>query len=233
MIKNKIAHLMLQTAYVTLGLIVIVASFGIFEIHEGIRTDFYIHFTNISNYFAVAVVFIQMILTIKAIKKGEEGYSNSVRTLKFIGLVCMTITFLIFNVVLAGQPNRHEIVIDGTKYIANLPIKDFRVGSILAHIVLPILYFVDWILFYEHRKDKWYTPLLTLVLPIAYIARVYIRAGIMLLMKVPMGENMMFPYGFLAFNNKLLPLILVGFFVGFTAIGYIWFGIDRLIKSKK
>ena len=233
MIKNKIAHLMLQTVYVTLGLIALVASFGIFEIHEGLRGDFYIHFTNISNYFALVVIFIQLILTVKAIKKGEEGYCNSLRTLKFVGLVCMTITFLIFNIMLAGQPNRHEIIIDGTKYVANLPIKDFRVGSVLAHIVLPILYFVDWILFYEHRKEKWYTPLLTLILPIIYIIVIYVRAGIMLLMNVPMGEKMMFPYAFLSFENKILPLVIVGFLVGFSAVGYIWFGIDKIIKSKK
>jgi hypothetical protein len=55
----------------------------------------------------------------------------------------------------------------------------------------------------------------------------------MLLMNVPMGEKMMFPYAFLSFENKILPLVIVGFLVGFSAVGYIWFGIDKIIKSKK
>ena len=49
MIKNRTVQLMFQTAFCTLGILGIIASFGTFNYE--FRSDFYVHFTNISNYF--------------------------------------------------------------------------------------------------------------------------------------------------------------------------------------
>ena len=50
MIKNRTAQLIFQTAFCTLGIIGIMASLGFFD--YAFRADFFVHFTNISNYFA-------------------------------------------------------------------------------------------------------------------------------------------------------------------------------------
>ena len=50
MIKNRTAQLIFQTIYCTLGLVGFVACLGIFDNINVIRWDFYVHFTNISNY---------------------------------------------------------------------------------------------------------------------------------------------------------------------------------------
>ena len=50
MIKNRTAQLIFQTIYCTLGLVGIIASLGIFDNINAIRWDFYVHFTNLSNF---------------------------------------------------------------------------------------------------------------------------------------------------------------------------------------
>lgn len=229
MIRNKIPQLMIQVVYVVLGLIVVGSSFGLFEIHEGFRSDFFVQFTNVSNYLCLVVMTIELIYTIISMKNGGYGYTNRVRKLKFMGVVWMISTFCIFNFLLAGGEGRHVIVIDGIEYVSNLPIKDFRIGSILAHIILPILYIVDWVMFYEHGKDKWYAPFFGLIGPVAYIIVVYIRVGIMVALGTPLTDiSALYPYPFLAINS-VLPLVLLGFLVGFIVVGYSVYGMDKLL----
>ena len=70
MIKNRTAQLIFYTVYCTLGLIVCIAGLGIFDDITNIRWDFYVHFTNISNYFCIAVMAIALVQTIK--KKTDD-----------------------------------------------------------------------------------------------------------------------------------------------------------------
>ena len=39
----------------------------------------------------------------------------------------------------------------------------WRIGSLLAYIVRPIMYIGDWFLFYECKKCKWYYPIALIV----------------------------------------------------------------------
>ena len=65
MIKSRTAQLIYQTAYVTLGLVGCIASLGIFDNINMLRWDFYVHFTNISNYFCIGVMLTALIQTAK------------------------------------------------------------------------------------------------------------------------------------------------------------------------
>ena len=65
MIKNRTAQLIFQTIYCTLGVVAAVASLGIFDDVTNIRWDFYVHFTNISNYFCLGIMFTALIQTAK------------------------------------------------------------------------------------------------------------------------------------------------------------------------
>ena len=65
MIKNRTAQLIYQTIYCTLGFVGTVASLGIFDNIQQIRWDFYVHFTNISNYFCIGVMLAALIQTAK------------------------------------------------------------------------------------------------------------------------------------------------------------------------
>jgi hypothetical protein len=217
MIKNRTAQLIFQSFFCAIGLIGIFASFGIFDDVLNPRWDFYVHFTNISNYLCIGIVFAELIQTAK---KKADSYVSTAPFLKFIGVLAILLTFLVFNFLLAGQPDRD-------------PQANWRIASISFHVMLPIMYVFDWLLFYEHKKVKWYYPLASVVFPVLYIVFVYTRAAIVSFNpEVPY----LYPYFFLNLDNLGVAGVakwVVILFAGFIALGYIFYGIDKLIKSKK
>ena len=143
MIKNRTVQLMYQTAYCTIAFIGTIASLGIFDDITNIRWDFYVHFTNISNFFCFGVMIACLIQTIK---KKEESYVSTNPVIKFMGMLGIILTFLVFNIMLAGAEGRD-------------PQLNYRVGSLAFHVVLPIMYVLHWVLFYERKKVRWTYPL--------------------------------------------------------------------------
>ena len=118
MCKNRTAQIIFYTIYCTLGIVGCVASLGIFDNINQIRWDFYVHFTNISNYFCLAIMFAALIQTVK---KNSDSYVTTAPALKFIGMLGILLTFLVFNIMLAGAEGRE-------------PQANWRIGSILAHV---------------------------------------------------------------------------------------------------
>lgn len=217
MIKNRTAQLIYQSFYCAIGLIGIIASLGIFDDIMNLRSDFYVHFTNLSNYLCIGIVLAQLIETAK---KSENSYVKTAPFLKFIGVLAILLTFLVFNFLLAGRPDRD-------------PQDNWRVASICFHAILPVMYVLDWILFYEHKKVRWFYPIASVVFPLVYVVFVYIRAAIL-------GFNpdapYIYPYFFLNLDTQGVAGVakwVAILFVGFIALGYIFYGIDKAIKSKK
>jgi amino acid transporter len=97
MIKNRTAQLIFQTIYCTLGLVGIIASLGIFDNINMIRWDFYVHFTNLSNFLCFGVMLASLIQTAK---KKENSYVSTAPMLKFIGILGILLTFLVLNLLL-------------------------------------------------------------------------------------------------------------------------------------
>ena len=217
MIRNRTAQLIFQSFYVALGLVGIVASLGVFDDVQNLRWDFYVHFTNLSNYLCIGIMFAELIQTVK---KKADSYVSTAPFLKFIGVLAILLTFLVFNFLLAGQPDRD-------------PQDNWRVRSICFHVILPIMYVLDWLLFYEHKKVRWFYPLASVIFPVLYVVFVFIRAAIV-------NFNPEVPYLYPYFFLNLDKLGVAGvakwvaiLFAGFIALGYIFYGIDKSIKSKK
>ena len=82
-----------QTVYCALGLVGCVACLGIFDNINLIRWDFYVHFTNISNFLCFGVMLAALIQTAK---KKEDSYVSAAPVLKFIGMLGILLTFLVF-----------------------------------------------------------------------------------------------------------------------------------------
>jgi hypothetical protein len=162
-IKNRTAQLIYQTVYLTLGFVGLVASLGIFDNINTIRWDFYVHFTNISNFLCIGVMFAELIQTAK---KKEDSFVSAAPILKFIGMLGILLTFLVFNILLAGAEGRD-------------PQANWRVGSLCFHVVLPVMYIVDWFLFYERKKCKWYYPIASISFPLGYVIFLLIQAIIL------------------------------------------------------
>ena len=224
MIKNRTAQLIYQTIYVTLGFVGLVASLGIFDNVSVIRWDFYVHFTNISNFLCIGVMLAGLIQTAK---KKEDSYVSAVPMLKFIGMLGILLTFLVFNIMLAGAEGRD-------------PQANWRVGSLLFHVALPILYIADWFLFYERKKCKWYYPIASIAFPLAYMIFLLVQAIILKFdssILIPTTTTpLIYPYFFVNLETQGVSGVLVWIGIlsaAFVVVGFLFFGLDRLGKKNK
>ena len=222
MIKNRTTQLIFQTIYCTLGLVGIVASLGIFDNIQMIRWDFYVHFTNISNFLCFGVMLASLIQTAK---KKEDSYVTVAPMFKFIGMLGILLTFLVFNIMLAGAEGRD-------------PQANWRIGSLCFHVVLPVLYIADWFLFRERKKAKWYYPIASIGFPLAYVIFLLIQAVILKFdtsILIPNSQTpLIYPYFFVNLDTQGTTGVLmwIGILaVAFAAVGFIFFGLDKLGKK--
>jgi hypothetical protein len=224
MIKNRTTQMLFQTIYCTLGFVGCVASLGIFDNIRMIRWDCYVHFTNISNYFCLAVMLAGLIQTAR---KKEDSYVSAAPMLKFIGMLGILLTFLVFNIMLAGAEDRD-------------PQANWRVNSLCFHVVLPVMYIADWFLFYERKKAKWYYPIASIAFPLIYVIFLLIQAIILKFdtsILIPTTTTpLIYPYFFVNLDTQGVSGVLmwIGILaVAFTAVGYLFYGLDRLGKKTK
>ena len=217
MIKSRTTQLIFQSFFCAIGLIGIVASLGIFDDVQNIRWDFYVHFTNLSNYLCIGIVLAELIQTAK---KKVDSYVTVAPFLKFICILAILLTFLVFNFLLAGRADRD-------------PQANWRIGSIAFHVILPLMYVFDWLFFYEHKKVRWFYPLASVIIPVLYVIFVFVRAFIVNFNpEVPY----LYPYFFLNLDNLGVAGVakwVAILFAGFVVLGYLFYGIDKVIKSKE
>ena len=222
MIKNRTAQLIYQTIYCTLALVGCIACLGIFDNVNNIRWDFYVYFTNISNFLCFGVMLAALIQTVK---KTENSFVSAAPMLKFIGMLGILLTFLVFNIMLAGAEGRD-------------PQLNWRIGSLCFHVVLPIMYIADWFLFYERKKCQWFYPIASVGFPLGYAIFLLIQAVILRFdstILTPTGSQtpLIYPYFFVNLETQGVPGVLMWIAilaVAFAAMGYAFYGIDRLIK---
>lgn len=222
MIQNRTAQLIFQSFFCGIGLIGVLGSVGLFEMN--FMWDFYIYFTNISNYLCIGLMIAELIQTAK---KSGNSYVTVSPLLKFISCLGIVLTFLIFNIILAGEATRD-------------PATNYSARSITLHIILPILYVLDWILFYEHKKIRWNWPFISVLFPFFYMIYVIIHAVILRfdtsITNIGGTAPLIYPYFFL--NIEKIGLLGVGKWIiyiglGFILLGYIFYFIDRLLAKMK
>lgn len=224
MIKNRTAQLIYQTIYCTLGLVGSIAVLGIFDNIKVIRWDFYVHFTNISNFLCIGVMLAALIQTVK---KKEDGPVKTAPVLKFVGILGILLTFFVFNIMLAGEEGRD-------------PQLNWRIGSLMFHVVLPVMYIADWFLFYERKKCKWFYPFVSVAFPLAYVGFLVIQAVILRFdssILIPTSTTpLIYPYFFINLDTQGVSGVLMWIGIlaaAFIAVGFIFFGLDKLGKKKE
>ena len=224
MIKNRTAQLIFYTIYCTLGLVGSDASLGIFDNINMIRWDLYVHFTNLSNFLCIGVMLAALIQTAK---KKDDSYVTTAPMLKFIGMLGILLTFLVFNIMLAGAEGRD-------------PQLNWRIGSLCFHVILPILYIADWFLFRERGTCKWYYPLASIGFPVVYVIFLLIQALILKFdssILIPTTTTpLIYPYFFVNLDTQgwlgvLMWIAILA--VAFAAVGFAFFGLDRIGKKNK
>ena len=221
MIKNRTAQLIFQTVYCTLGLVGCVACLGIFDNFRNWRWDFYTYFTNISNFLCLGVMATALVQTVK--RKGND-FVTTAPLVKFIGVLGILLTFLVFNIMLA--PARDAQL-------------NWRIGSLTFHVVLPVMYIADWFLFYERKKTTWRYPIASISFPLAYAIFLLIHAAILgfdTSILTPTGTTLIYPYFFVNLETQGVPGVLMWIAilsVAFVAMGFAFYGLDRLEKKTK
>ena len=160
-------------------------------------------------------------------KKKEDSFVSAAPILKFIGMLGILLTFLVFNIMLAGAEGRD-------------PQANWRVGSLCFHVVLPIMYIADWFLFYERKRAKWYYPIASIAFPLAYVVFLLIQAIILnfdaTILIPTTTTSLIYPYFFVNLDTQGVSGVLmwIGILaVAFAAVGYLFFGLDKLSKKKR
>lgn len=218
MINNRITQLIYRTIFLTISLFGIIESFGLFY---GQTPGFgcFVYYTSLSNFLCFGVMMAVWIKTIKHINKNEiRGNNDCLVHLKFSTTIIILVTFVVYNFILTDS-----MFGEGWNTL----------GNMIKHIICPLLFVLDYILFDAHYIVKWYDPLLCPVLPIIYVASILIRGAIL-----PNDyAGVVYPYFFLDVNKLgysgvfIWVLILV---LAFVAIAFILFFYDKIeIKEKK
>jgi hypothetical protein len=163
---------------------------------------------------------------IQTARKKENGFVSAAPMMKFIGMLGILLTFLVFNIMLAGAEGRN-------------PQLNWRINSLLFHVLLPVMYIADWFLFYERKQSKWYYPIASIGFPLAYVVFLLIQAiilGFNTSILIPTTQTpLIYPYFFVNLDTQGVPGVLmwIGILaVAFVAVGFMFYGLDRIGKKK-
>ena len=220
MIKSRKIQLVYLSAACTVGILGVLASMGLFE--ATFRWDFYVYYTNISNYLCVAVMLAELI---QVLRSKEDGYITVHPKLKFMGLVGILLTFLMFNLIMA--PTKTLVYI-------------LSIRNVSLHILIPILYVLDWFLFYERKKTTWKYPLIALTVPASYMALLLIQAAVLKfdtsILCFAGDAPLIYPYFFLnydelGFGGLILWAVII--VAALVACGYLFCLLDKICAKKK
>jgi len=106
--------------------------------------------------------------------------------------------------------------------------------SFLYHLVLPVMFVLDWLIFYKRGSVKPLYPVYALTIPLTYVGYILLRAAIV--KARGMTVDVMYPYFFLnvdrlGWQGFLLWMAIL--LVSLLALGYGLYGLDHLICRKK
>ena len=142
MIRNPKTRLIFQGVYCALAVVGFLAQLGLFQ--GVLNRNYLVYYTNLSNLLCMLFGFCSL----AHLLRGQESFAPA---LKFAFSIMILVTFILYNGLLANYPS---II----AYFSSLK-------NGLNHCILPILFVLDWLLFYRRGKTKWTYPLLAMVPP--------------------------------------------------------------------
>lgn len=179
MIKDRITRLIYRTVYITMGIIAVISSLGWFD--REYNENWYLYYTELSNYICIAVMIIGFSYTLRKIREGNlKGTDSYMPRIRFYCVIMILVTFFVYNILLSGGRTLFEYFSDYT--------------NVMMHCILPIMFAGDWLLFTEHGRLKIADPLISTVFPLVYVAFIMIRAA---LLPDHSAVSLLYPYFFL------------------------------------
>ncbi len=208
---NKIVSLIYKTIFLTISFIAIYGTFYSFT------ADSLAYFTILSNIVVFVFILIIWIKTVQdvVIRKEYIGYNTHLVKQKGVATLCITVTGLVYATVLADYTS-----------IAN-----YTFQNLSYHYIIPILTVVDYFLFDQKGKLKWFHPLIWVSCCILYLPYIFIRAAIL----GPSTTLLRYPYFFLDIDKLgVVPVIwwCIGLVVFFSILSYGLYFYDRWYAKK-
>jgi len=210
MVKNKLAQVIYQVVFCTLAVFGILGSLGYFK--AAFSQNFYLYYTNLSNYICMGFMVAALIDSIKKARKNEHGAVNVAPTFNFLCVIMILVTFLVYNILLAKAYSVADYFLS--------------TSNLLLHVILPIMFIVHWAVFCEHGQLRWFHPFLCTVMPLIYVFVILVRSVIL------HGKTgtLLYPYFFLDVDTlgwSGVFAYLAALVVIFIAIGYVFYGFDH------
>ncbi|MCM1404130.1 MAG: Pr6Pr family membrane protein [Prevotella sp.] len=209
MVKNRLAQVIFQVVYCTLGMFGILGSLGYFN--AAFNGDFYLYYTNLSNYICLGFMIAALIVTVRQANRHEDGAVKIAPTFNFLCVIMILVTCLVYNILLAKEKTVAQYFLSSS--------------NLLLHVILPIMFIVHWAVFCEHGLLRWFHPLLCTVMPLIYVAFILLRS-----LPLHNSGTLLYPYFFLNVDKLGWGGVfgwIVALLVAFIAIGYVFYALDH------
>lgn len=211
MIRNVKIRLGFQILYCALAVVGFLAQLGVFQ--GVLNRSYLVYYTNLSNLICMIFGFCSLAWLLR----GGEDFAPA---LKFVFSIMILVTFILYN----GLLSNYSSII---AYFSSLK-------NGLNHGILPVLFVLDWVLFYRWGRTKWTYPLLSILPPAVYVVYILIRAAI--LDATGRVAAVVYPYYFLNLDNLGWGGFLSwmgGLMIAFLALGYALCALDHLLSKRK
>ena len=209
--KIRLFRTLFLCVYCVLAVVGFVADFGFFA--GRITGRPLVFYTSLSNMVCSIFMFAALVQNFR------KGKRDPWPGCKFVFAVMILVTAIVYNLLL----NSYRSV---TAYFADLK-------NCLYHLILPLLFFLDWLLFYRRGTVKKLYSLLAVLPPLIYV--VYILARAAVIKWTGITGSVLYPYFFLNVDRlgwggfALWMAILLA---GILALGCSLYALDRLLCKK-
>ena len=212
MIRSRKARIGFRMLYCALAVLGFVAQLGLFQ--GTLNRSYLVFYTNLSNLLCMFFMFFSLFAAVA--EKRPRDFAPAV---KFVFLIMILVTFLLYNILLSDYPSV-------AAYFSSLK-------NGLNHCILPILFVLEWFLFYERGKTRWSWPLLAMLPPFCYVVFILVRARMLaILCRL---APVVYPYYFLNLKKLGWPGFLRWMAIllaAFLALGYALCALDRRLGNK-
>ena len=208
---KRAAKICFYLLYLGLGIYCILLDFGYPRVR--FKWDPFVYYTSLSNMLCIGFTFLSLVWSLFS----KRDFAPRV---KFAFSVMIAITAIVYNLLLNGYTSI------GAYFAAT--------KNGLYHLLLPLSFCLDWLIFYDRGQVKPVDPLFTVGIPLVYVVYILIRAEVVL--KIGRYVRVRYPYFFL--NVDILgwdglALWLVGLLIGVLALGYGIYALDRFLFRRK
>ena len=210
--NKRITHLVFCSVYCVLALIALLADFGVFG--GGFTTRPFVFYTSLSNMFCSAFMLISLVGNLAGHNMGI------IPRLKFVFVVMILLTAIVFNLFL--------------NYFSSVITYFAAYKNALHHLILPVMFVLDWLIFYKRGAIKRYDPILALSVPLAYVIYIMVRASAV--KSAGITVDVLYPYFFLNVDRLgwqgfcLWVAILLAMLV---FLGYGLYALDRFLARRR